>query len=53
MDSEDVLFTVAAVLIAGGAAYYSPGAGLICLGAMLAIGPLLSMWRASSRKGDE
>lgn len=37
MDRQDALYLVSAILIAGGAALFAPGAGLIVLGLMLAL----------------
>lgn len=51
MDFEDCVYLFASVLIGAGAGLISPGAGLICLGGMLAVPPMLSMLRGPPKKG--
>ena len=51
MDFEDGLYLTASVLIGIGAGWLSVGAGFIAFGVMLAIPPLLSLFRG--RKGGK
>jgi hypothetical protein len=50
MDREDWLYLGGAILMGGGAAFYSAPAGAIVVGLMAAIPPLLSLLNAN-RKG--
>ena len=57
MDAEDAIYLLSAVLIGIGAGWwFAPGAGLICLGSMLAIPPIVSLFRGprdNKKAGDK